>query len=145
MAAERDGARVGSVMAELRSRIATGNARPVLTEIATALEALIATGAETVIDLGAIPFAPGDERILDEVLGTGEVRATLDALGESHVQETAISGVWRIDHFDQRGEALSRFVEITFVPEILKTQRADAESGLTLLAARLEAIDSRAT
>lgn len=127
----------GGGLAELRSHLGTGNARPVLREIEAALEALVSRGAETTIDLGAIPFGPGDERLLDKVLGQGEVHATIDALGKSHVTETGIPGVWRIDHFDPRGETLSRFVEITFLPDILKTQPADAEDGLARLRARL--------
>jgi len=127
----------------LKSHISTGNARPVLHEIHAALETLLATGTPATIDLGAIPFAPGDERLLDEVLGKGELSTTLTVLGTSHVEETGIPGVWRIDHFDQNGETLSRFVEVTFLPEILKTQRADAEAGLARLAARLEEHDGR--
>ncbi|GKY87343.1 hydrogenase expression/formation C-terminal domain-containing protein [Sinisalibacter aestuarii] len=144
MPAGQDGIGAASALEELRSRISTGNARPVLAEILAALATLLDTGQETVIDLGAFPFAPGDERLLDEVLGTGEVQATLDVLGKSHVQETGIPGIWRIDHFDQRGESLSRFVEITFIPEILKTQRADAEAGLARLTDRLAEFDGRA-
>jgi len=139
----REAGRAGSALDELRSHLGTGNARPVLREIEAALAALLATGTETTIDLGAIPFGPGDERLLDDVLGNGEVRATIDALGQSHVAETGIPGVWRIDHFDQRGETLSRFVEVTFMPDILKTQRADAEDGLARLGARLNEDDSR--
>ena len=130
-----------SALEELRSHLSTGNARPVLQEILTSLQKLIETGEETTIDLGAIPFAAGDERIFDDILDDGEVKAEIDALGQSHIRETGIPGVWRIDHFDQNGETLSRFVEITFLPEILKTQRADAEEGLAQLTSRLEERD----
>ncbi len=126
-------------MAEIMSFVSTGNADPILHEIAHALAALLETGEETTIDLGAIPFAGGDERRLDEVLGTGEVRAVLQVMGESHVQETAIAGVWRVDHFDEAGETRSRFIEITFMPGILMTQRDDALTGLQVLNQRLAA------
>lgn len=132
-----------SALDELRSHLGTGNARPVLREIETALHGLLENGRETTIDLGAIPFGPGDERMLDEVLGPGEVRATIDALGKSHVTETGIPGVWRIDHFDLNGETLSRFIEVTFFPDILKTQTADAETGLARLTARLQERDGQ--
>jgi hydrogenase-1 operon protein HyaF len=121
-----------------RARFATGNARPLLAEIRAALEKLLATGEPTVIDLHAIPFAPGDEHVLDEVLGHGEITATVTALGESRVEETDISGVWRVNHHGPDGAMLSRFVEVTFCPEILTTQRADAEEGLARLGVRLE-------
>lgn len=136
-------ARHGHALAELKSHVSTGNARPVLNEILAALEKLLADGTTTTIDLGALPFAAGDERMLDAVLGKGEVAATLELSGRSQVEETGIPGVWRIDHYDPNGETLSRFVEVTFLPEILKSQREDAETGLTRLAARLEELDGQ--
>ena len=126
---------------ELRAHVPTGNAGPVLREIAFALTRLVDTGQTTTIDLGALPFSAGDEKALERTLGTGEVRATVAALGTSHVAETGIAGVWRVDHLDQQGETMSRFVEITFVPDILKTQAADAEHGLKRLEADLTARD----
>ncbi len=125
-------------MADILSFVSTGNARPVLHEIRHALSELISNGTTATIDLGAIPFAAGDERELNEFLGEGEVKAVIDVLGESHVQETSIPGVWRVDHFDEKGETQSRFIEITFMPEILKTQPEDAKQGLEVLEARLD-------
>ena len=128
--------------AHLRAEIpsvTTGNATPLLHEIRHALASLLETGATATIDLGAIPFAPGDERILDDVLGEGEVHAVLNVMGESHVRETAVPGVWRVDHLDGNGELQSRFIEITFIPELLLTQREDAEQGLDELTVRLDA------
>ncbi|MCR4378365.1 MAG: hydrogenase expression/formation protein [Rhodospirillales bacterium] len=125
------------------SFVATGNASPVLHEVKHALIQLLKTGAESVIDLGAIPFAPGDDRVLNEILGIGEVHATLTVMGESHVRETAIPGVWCVDHLDENGEYQSRFIEVTYMPNILKTQREDAERGLETLAERLGALDDR--
>ncbi len=130
-------------MADILSFVATGNVDPVLHEIRHALAELLTCGKETTIDLGAIPFAPGDENRLVEVLGEGEVSAVLQIMGESHVRETSIPGVWRIDHFDKEGDIQSRFVEITFMPDILKTQHDDAERGLADLTARLEQRDDR--
>lgn len=124
------------------SFVTTGNAIPFLHEIKHALEHLLKTGTESVIDLGAIPFAPGDERILEEILGEGEVDATLTIMGQSHVRETAIPGVWRVDHLDTNGAFQSRFIEITFLPNILKTQPEDAERGLATLTEHLGAIET---
>lgn len=127
---------VGSLQ-DLRAHVPTGNAGPLLSEIAAALGRLVETGQSTTIDLGALPFSAGDERALDAALGPGEVHATIDALGQSHVTETGTPGVWRVDHFDTNGETLSRFVEITFVPDILMTQPADAAAALGRLQAAL--------
>ncbi len=131
-----------SKMDDILSYVTTGNAIPFLYEIKHALEHLLQSGAESVIDLGAIPFAPGDERILDEVLGEGEVNATLTIMGQSHVRETSIPGVWRVDHLDVNGAFQSRFIEITFLPNILKTQPEDAQRGLTNLAEHLSALET---
>lgn len=128
---------------EILSFVATGNALPVLHETAHALEKLLRTGEPTTIDLGAIPFAAGDERVMDDILGTGEVQARLALDGDSHVTETAIAGVWRIDHLDASGRTQSRFIEVTWIPEILRSQPQDAERGLTLLKSRLEAKAAR--
>ena len=127
---------------DVLSFVSTGNAVPLLHEIKHALSALLSSGTESIIDLGAIPFAPGDERVLDEVLGLGEVNATLTVMGESQIRETGIPGVWRIEHFNSSGERQSRFIEITFMPDILKTQREDAARGLEVLMDRLGALDA---
>jgi hydrogenase-1 operon protein HyaF len=126
---------------DVLSFVSTGNAAPLLHEIKHALGQLLENNVTSTIDLGAIPFAPGDERLLNDVLGVGEVHAALAVMGESHVRETAVPGVWRIDHFDEDGEIQSRFIEITFMPDILKTQRTDAETGLETLSQRLNALD----
>lgn len=126
---------------DLSSFVATGNALPLLHEIKHALDRLLAGGEATIIDLGALPFAPGDERIVNDVLGDGEVSAAVSVLGESLVRETGIAGVWRVDHFDEKGEYQSRFIEITFLPEILKSQREDTVSGVETLSERLNALD----
>jgi len=121
----------------LRDHVPTGNADPILREIATALSRLLDTGEPTLIDLGALPFSAGDERALDAALGTGEVKATVEVLGTTQVHETGTPGVWRVDHYDQQGETLSRFVEVTMIPDILKTQTVDARDGLERLEADL--------
>ncbi|PIE06644.1 MAG: hypothetical protein CSA74_11500 [Rhodobacterales bacterium] len=139
MSADRKTSGQVNSLQELRAHVPTGNAGPVLREIATALARLLDTGAPTIIDLGALPFSAGDERALDAALGEGEIRATITVLGTSQVVETGTPGVWRVDHYDQNGETLSRFVEITFVPEILKTQIPDARDGLARLEAHLAA------
>lgn len=126
---------------DVLSFVATGNAAPLLHEIKHALTRLLDDGSESIIDLGAIPFAPGDERVLDNVLGVGEVQAILTIMGESHVRETTVPGVWRVDHLDENAEFQSRFIEITFLPKILKSQREDVERGVETLSERLDALD----
>ena len=143
MSRSRRGTASNTAMDDLMSFAATGNALPVLHEIRHALAELIESNKTAVIDLGAIPFALGDERVLDSILGDGEVHAVLKTLGESHVRETSIYGVWRVDHMDASGEYQSRFIEVTYLPEILKTHFTDAATGLETLTARLNEEDEK--
>ena len=143
MSRHKQGAVSNAAMDDLVSFAATGNALPVLHEVRHALADLIEKNKTAIIDLGAIPFAPGDERVLDSILGDGEVHAVLQTLGDSHVRETSICGVWRVDHMDTSGEYQSRFIEVTYLPEILKTHFEDAVKGLETLTARLQREDNK--
>ena len=115
-----------------------GKALPLLHEIRHALERLLATGEPTVIDLRAMPLEQADEAQLFEVLGAGEVNAEVLAGGRSSVSETAYHGVWRITHRNGHDEVLSRFIEIGFIPEFLKSQSEDVAGSVASLARRLE-------
>ena len=120
---------------------ATGNVLPILHEIRHALQRLAADGTESIIDLRAMPLAPGEEDRILEVLGTGEVRAEFESLGPSEIQESSYGGCWIVTHYDQGGAIKARFIEITLIPEILKSQSADVADGLERLAARLSVTD----
>jgi HupH hydrogenase expression protein, C-terminal conserved region len=114
-----------------------GNALPILHEVRHALERLVATGDVTQIDLNAIPFGPGDQERLTTLLGSGEVSATIQALGATLIQETAIPGVWLIDHRNAEGQRLAFHIEIAPIPALLKTQPEDLATAIAALDARL--------
>lgn len=108
----------------------TGNALPLLHEIAALLHALAERGEEGCIDLRSLPLAPGDYEHLRALLGEGEAQATIQAAGETRVRETAYAGVWWVTYYgtdDQ--EVLADRIEITWVPTILKSQAADVEAA----------------
>lgn len=111
-----------------------GNALPLLHEIRHALARLVEAGEPTVIDIQSLPMGPGDLRRLFDVLGEGEVRAELEALGKTVIRESRYSGVWIIEHLDGSGGFASRFIEITWVPSLLQAQVEDVQKGLTELA-----------
>ncbi len=115
-----------------------GNAIPILHEVRHALERLIDTGDSTKIDLSSIPFGPGDEERLTARLGTGEVHAAIDALGPTRIQETAVPGVWLVDYRNGEDERLALHIEITTLPEILRTQPEDLAIAIAALDAQLE-------
>ena len=71
----------------------TGNARPLLRELLEAAGRLLETGETSAIDLSALPLTPADLDWLREKLGTGEISVTLQAIGESTLNETACPGV----------------------------------------------------
>lgn len=118
----------------------TENLRPLLQQVEQALRDLQATGEETTIDLRAMPFSSQDEADLRSELGQGEVSATVDAFGPTRIQETALPGVWIVEHLDVDERRLTLHLEITRVPQMLVTPLADIDEGLAILAARAAAI-----
>lgn len=115
------------------TEVATGNVEPLLHEIRHAL-ARLAIGEEgTTIDLKRLPLAPGEEERIEKTLGTGEVRAELDVLGPTLIQETSYPGVWLITHRNADDVVVARFIEVTWVPELLRSQPADIDAGIARL------------
>jgi len=103
----------------------THNLLPVLHEIRHALDRLIEEGEPTIIDLTAMPFGPGDEEGLVAALGVGEVQATVNAIGETRIRETAYAGVWLVEHLSTEEARLALHVEVASVPFLLKTPTED--------------------
>lgn len=116
----------------------TWNVRPILHEIRHALKKFLESGETSIIDLRSIPLAPGEEDSILKTLGHGEVQARLDALGPSEIYETAYAGVWLVTHYNEDQNIVSRFIEITSLPEVLKSQHEDVKDALDGLAAELE-------
>ena len=123
---------------EVISEPFTGNVQPLLHEIFHALRRLYDTGEITIIDLRALPLAPGEEEKIEQKLGKGEVRAQINALGPSEIIETAIPGVWLVTHFNAEEEILGRYIEICRIPAILESQDEDIEFALDEMEALLE-------
>jgi hydrogenase-1 operon protein HyaF len=135
----------------VRVEPATGNVAPLLHEIRHALMRMAAGegdhdanepanglpmcahSASSVIDLRSLPLAPGEEERIEEILGIGEVRAELDALGLTIVQETRVSGVWLITHRNTDDEVVAKFIEVTRIPAILLAQDEDVRHGVEYL------------
>ncbi len=111
----------------------SGNAPVLLREIADRVRRLIDTGETATIDLLAMPLNATDLDWLRERLGTGEVRITLDADGESTLTETNCPGVWWVMHHNPAGGVMSAFIEVTPVPELVKAHMDDVRGGLERL------------
>ena len=97
---------------------------------------LLDEGAQTVIDLHGLPLTPSDHEMLRAELGTGEVRASIDAVGASDVTETSLAGVWWVTHRNEAGDVVAESIEIARVPDILQSQPADMAAALERLRAR---------
>jgi hydrogenase-1 operon protein HyaF len=119
----------------------TQNVQPILHEIRHALKELITTEKKRVIDLRSIPLAPGEEEQIIQKLGCGEVQVQLDALGKSEIYETNYKGVWLVTHFNSEDNILGRFIEVTLIPEIIKSQQEDIQESLEQLETELKPHD----
>jgi hydrogenase-1 operon protein HyaF len=120
----------------------TWNVKPLLHEIRHALEELLESGKTSIIDLRSIPLAPGEEETIINALGRGEINAQLKALGPSDIYETRYAGVWLITHYNENENVVSRFIEITELPAILKSQREDMTGALEELTEELQSQDT---
>jgi hydrogenase-1 operon protein HyaF len=87
-------------------------------------------GETSAIDLNALPLTQSDLDWLLQTLGQGEIAITLDSNGESTLNETACPGVWWVTHHNEHGAVASRFIEIAFVPELVKAHPEDIKIGL---------------
>lgn len=121
------------VAGEIEGGLRTENLGPLLRQLEQALEDLLATGESTVIDLGAMPFSRQDEEDLRARLGRGEVSATLNAFGPTLIEETAVPGVWLIEHRDADDRRLTLQLEVARIPSILVTPEEDIGDGLAAL------------
>ena len=115
------------------TEVATGNVEPLLHEIRHALKRLVGGEEGTTIDLKSLPLAPGEEERIEATLGTGEVRAEVDALGPTLIQETSYPGVWLITHKNADNAVVARFIEVTYIPELLRSQPEDIDAGIDRL------------
>lgn len=107
----------------------SGNAPPLLRELSELLRKLLETGESSAIDLSALPLTPADLDWLREKLGEGEIAVTLQANGESTLNETACSGVWWVTHRNEQNRVTAQFIEVAFVPELVKAHPQDVETG----------------
>lgn len=107
----------------------TGNALPLLRELLEMVQRLLDAGETSAIDLSALPLAPADLDWLRTKLGEGELVVTLQANGESTLAETACPGVWWVTHRNEQGTATSQFIEVAFVPELVKAHPQDVAVG----------------
>lgn len=130
----------GAETAEFR----TGLADSLMQEIAQRLEALAQRGLSDAIDLRSLPMTPADRRDLEARLGHGDVAAMLDVAGRSEIWETQYAGVWWLRHFGAGDRIAAERIEITPLPDILKTHSADIAAASARLRAELDELNGSA-
>lgn len=101
----------------------------ILNELQTKLNALVDQGITDTIDLRSLPLFPGDDEILKETLGYGEINVSIDAMGLSEIYETSIAGIWWVSHFNVQDENVGEYIEVTALPELLKTSQQEIEQA----------------
>ena len=115
----------------------TGNAWALLLELAELVQRYIEQGECAAIDLGALPLTPADVDWLRERLGSGQVRASIEAgfvsEGRTEIEETACPGVWWVTHLNAQGGVLTRQLEICAVPDLLRADLEDTKFGCEYL------------
>jgi hydrogenase-1 operon protein HyaF len=109
----------------------------VLSELVSILERVAAGGDADTIDLRSLPISPEDRSELQAALGQGEVRASLQADGVSILQETAVSGIWWVEHRDGQGDLIAELIEVSAIPAILKVSPEDMVASARSLRTRL--------
>ena len=60
-----------------------------------------------------------------DILGQGEVAATVEAMGPTRIQETAFAGVWLVEYLAESGDELATHIEVTRCPSLLVTPAQD--------------------
>jgi hydrogenase-1 operon protein HyaF len=113
----------------------------ILQELQTMLNTLVESGDENYVDIHGLPLLPGEMASLKQILGSGEVEATISALGPTHVTETSVPGIWWVTHRNANDEVISEFIEVTDLPEILKTQHHDLHEAPEKFRQRLDELN----
>jgi hydrogenase-1 operon protein HyaF len=114
-----------------------GGVGAVLSELVSMLERVAAGGDTDTIDLRSLPMSAEDRTELQSALGQGEVHASLRTEGVSTLQETAVSGVWWIEHRDAQGEVVAELIEVGAIPAILNASPEDMAASARALRSRL--------
>ncbi len=115
----------------------TDNVKAILNEINNMMQVLLDTGETNAIDLRSLPLLPGEYEALKEILGEGEVSVQLETLGSSRIIETRLTGVWWLYHDDENSERLAEFIEVTYMPDILKSDAKEVATASAALQQQL--------
>ena len=100
-----------------------------LSEVSAKLAELVKSGTTFRIDLRRLPL-PGGTPALRELLGNGQVEASFRGVGSCIFSETAVAGVWWGQQYNTGGDLVGEFIEIAYVPELLKCETVEIEQAM---------------
>jgi len=61
-----------------------------------------------------------NRKLVDQVLGNGEVSIVYDGDVHMQIQESVLAGVWRIQHIDQSGQIVKDILEVAEIPAVVR-------------------------
>ena len=105
---ESDADLVSTASAETLSRIE---------KIRAALDACHAGDPAWIVDVSKLP-AP-DLRMLDRLLGSGDIRITVDGEPGAQIRSSAFPGIWRVRYTNEEGLPVKTVYEVVDVPSAL--------------------------
>ena len=101
-----------------------------LSEVSAKLAEIVESGTTFRIDLRRLPLPAGGTAALRDFLGSGQVEASFRGVGSCIVSETAVAGVWWGQQYNTGGDLVGEFIEIAYVPELLKCETAEIEQAV---------------
>jgi hydrogenase-1 operon protein HyaF len=107
----------------------TEMAQALLRELADHLESIAQEGGRHVVELTNLPITPQDIILLDRMLGTGEVTATVHASGDTEIRETHFPGLWWVRYLGSEGNLITQQLEIAATPLILEAHADDMRAS----------------
>ena len=120
------------------------NAPFILSEIAAALDKLVATGERSSIYLSQFPMTEEDAGFLKEFLGLGATFIEIGGLARTRFRESGYPGVWWGEYYATPEKVSLRTIEIAEAPELVAASKDDIVEGLGRLTAGLPAIGQEA-
>jgi hydrogenase-1 operon protein HyaF len=85
-------------------------------------------------------MSPKDRDELQQLLGEGEVQATILAGGLSVLRETSFAGVWWVMHRNTQGELMAELLEVTYVPKMLASASDEVTAAARALRERIGSV-----
>lgn len=123
----------------------TGNVMPLLHQIRHALSQLIERQEQTTIDLRRLPLSASEEAQLEAFLGHGEVKADIQALGDTVLIESRYAGVWLEIHYNEDVEIMGKYVHICTCPPIIKSQPEDMVLSLSNIVSDIHSLSHQSS